>query len=120
MEMNPELPSDWEDPFASLPPSPLFPENPNKRGKYQLIPEAHHALRERILSTQPWKKATGPKTILGKIISSQNALKHGYYAKDAGIPGRMYRAEYMRGYRQQAADRPWRLIARPGSIGKGP
>jgi hypothetical protein len=33
--------------------------------------------RERCLRDRPWEKATGPKTQEGKLISSQNALKHG-------------------------------------------
>ncbi|WP_215618447.1 hypothetical protein [Leptothoe kymatousa] len=36
---------------------------------------------ERIRLVQPWKNATGPKTELGKMISSQNRLKHGLYSK---------------------------------------
>jgi hypothetical protein len=36
---------------------------------------------------------------MGKIISSQNALKHGLCARDTGIEGKAYRAIYQRDYR---------------------
>ena len=33
--------------------------------------------RERIRLIKPWEKSTGPRTELGKLISSKNNLKHG-------------------------------------------
>jgi len=36
--------------------------------------------RERIYQTKPWEKSTGAKTEFGKLVVSQNALKHGFYS----------------------------------------
>ena len=33
--------------------------------------------RELIIRHQPWTRSTGPKTVEGKLVCSQNALKHG-------------------------------------------
>ncbi len=44
-------------------------------------PERRQAARERILKNKPWEKSTGPKTMRGKIASSRNAFKHGFYSE---------------------------------------
>ena len=38
---------------------------------------------ERTRRVRPWAASTGPKSAAGKKRSSQNALKHGRYSKDA-------------------------------------
>jgi hypothetical protein len=91
-------PADWDTLLPTLPQFPLFPKKERQRA-CRLTDAAREALRQRILRTQPWKKSTGPKTELGKIIVSQNALKHGFYARDAGVAGRAYRAAYRQSYR---------------------
>jgi hypothetical protein len=32
---------------------------------------------------KPWQRSTGAKTLEGKQASKMNALKHGYYTKEA-------------------------------------
>lgn len=39
-------------------------------------PERRARQSERIRRVKPWEKSTGPRTVDGKFISSQNALKH--------------------------------------------
>lgn len=36
---------------------------------------------ERIKIIQPWKRSTGPRTTIGKLVSSRNRLKHGLSCK---------------------------------------
>jgi hypothetical protein len=90
----------FDDLQTALAMFPLF-EKRKKRGRYRLLPSAREAHRQRIMRVKPWKKSTGPKTELGKMISNQNGLKHGYYARDAGVSGRAYRAAYHQVYRFQ-------------------
>ena len=37
---------------------------------------------ERCRANKPWQQSTGPKTIIGKTITSQNATKHGLRSQD--------------------------------------
>lgn len=41
-------------------------------------PEARAKAAARARVARPWKHSTGPRTVLGKAASSQNARKHGY------------------------------------------
>ncbi|MFA7276415.1 MAG: hypothetical protein WC043_06410 [Pseudobdellovibrionaceae bacterium] len=45
-------------------------------------PEARARQAALIRSVRPWARSTGPRTALGKAISSRNALKHGAYARE--------------------------------------
>jgi hypothetical protein len=58
----------------------LFPPPP--RRPYFLPEAGRQRLRCAIARTQPWLKSTGPKTLMGKIMSRQNALKHGLRSKE--------------------------------------
>jgi hypothetical protein len=98
MDFDPEISLDWDTLLPAIPQLPLFPKKERQRA-CRLTDAAREILRQRIRRTQPWKKSTGPKTEIGKIIVSQNALKHGFYARDAGMAGRAYRAAYRHGYR---------------------
>ncbi|MCP9760498.1 hypothetical protein EGI20_14485 [Aquitalea sp. S1-19] len=42
-------------------------------------PERRARQAELIRQWQPWTRATGPKTEIGKAISSRNATQHGRY-----------------------------------------
>jgi hypothetical protein len=57
-----------------------------RRG-YCLTAGGRLALVQAIHETQPWLKATGPKTAAGKARTAQNAVKHGRRARQA-IAGR--------------------------------
>jgi hypothetical protein len=61
--------------------NPLFCTKPKR--KYKLSRRGRASLRAAARKTQPWKHATGPRTETGKMIVSQNALKHGLFARDA-------------------------------------
>ncbi len=37
-------------------------------------------MRHQIQYWKPWEKSTGPKTQVGKAVSSRNSLKHGAFA----------------------------------------
>lgn len=41
--------------------------------------------RQQCLKTKPWEKSTGARTERGKVIVSQNALKHGKYSSHEPI-----------------------------------
>ena len=47
----------------------------SKGGKAPASDRQKEAARATIARTQPWKKSTGPKTRLGKVVSSQNPIK---------------------------------------------
>jgi hypothetical protein len=34
-----------------------------------------------ILKTKPWERSTGPRSLMGKVVTGQNAIKHGYYSR---------------------------------------
>ena len=78
----------------------LFPKK--RKRPYRLSPAGFVALRAAALRTQPWLASTGPRTMMGKLASSQNALAHGLYARDAGNDTRAY-ATLCRHVRQLAA-----------------
>ena len=44
---------------------------------YRRSPEHRQAAKERINTTQPWKKSTGPKTKDGKAVVAKNAYRGG-------------------------------------------
>lgn len=50
---------------------------------YVRTPELRRLQAERIQKWRPWEKATGPRTDLGKAISSGNATKHGLRSRAA-------------------------------------
>ena len=59
---------------------------------YELTLKGLQSLQASVRIRQPWTKATGPKTPLGKKMSSLNALKTGsrsrlFGAKRHSIPG---------------------------------
>ena len=51
---------------------------PKRRSREGWSPEARAAAALRAKASRPWKHSTGPRTVLGKAASSQNARKHGY------------------------------------------
>jgi len=59
----------------------LFPRR-RRRRRYHLSPQGLASLRRHARRNRPWEKSTGPKTILGKRVCSQNSLKHGFFSKD--------------------------------------
>lgn len=50
--------------------------------KMSISQEERDRRRQRIYQIKPWEKSTGAKSELGKLIVSQNALKHGLYSKN--------------------------------------
>lgn len=53
---------------------------PKKQPQYH-TPEGLERIRRAAYQNQPWRYSTGPKSDLGKSISSKNALKHGLYSQ---------------------------------------
>jgi hypothetical protein len=60
----------------------IYPPKPKR--KYNLSKHGRESLQKAVRKTKPWKHTTGPRTREGKMIVSQNALKHGLFARDAG------------------------------------
>lgn len=58
-------------------------------------PEGLKRRQEATERTKPWEHSTGPKTAKGKARSSQNALRHGYWCREA-IQARKAAAELLR------------------------
>ncbi|MGA2584937.1 MAG: hypothetical protein ABSG31_16820 [Tepidisphaeraceae bacterium] len=87
----------------------LRPERPAKR-KYRLSAKKRRERRRRMLKLRPWKKSTGPRTKVGKMFSRMNALKHGFFGRDAGETGRAYAA---------FAEKMRRMLAKEDRGGKG-
>lgn len=53
------------------------------RRPYRLSPEGLASLRASAARTQPWKRATGPRTAEGKARSRMNAWRHGERSAEA-------------------------------------
>ena len=84
------------DPFLELikslgPKAP--PTTPAKtKRSYHLGPTGLAMRRAALARNKPWLKSTGPKTFLGKKISSQNNLKHGMYTLEMITERKKWRA----------------------------
>ena len=84
------------DPFLELiislgPKDP--PATPPKiKRSYHLGPTGLAMRRAALARNKPWLKSTGPKTFLGKKISSQNNLKHGMYTLEMITERKKWRA----------------------------
>jgi hypothetical protein len=87
----------------------LHPPRPPKR-KYRLSAKKRRERRQRMLKLRPWRKSTGPRTKVGKMFSRMNALKHGFYGRDAGETGRAYAA---------FAEKMRRMLAKEDRPGRG-
>jgi hypothetical protein len=71
--------------FSPNPKAPNYsPIAPIPKKKRWVSEDRKRQLREQIQRTKPWLKSTGPRSFLGKKISSQNAIKHGIYVKFGG------------------------------------
>ena len=72
-------------PHKHKPSHPLYSllvTEPRKKRKATV--RQQRKMRQRIKQTKPWLKTRGPKTSLGRKIASQNAIKHGIYARTNG------------------------------------
>jgi hypothetical protein len=54
---------------------------PEPRQTRKVTNRRKRKLRQQIKQTKPWLTTAGPKTYLGRKIASQNAIKHGIYAR---------------------------------------
>lgn len=48
-----------------------------------LTDQGRQKLREEALRRRPWEHSTGPRTAAGKAKVSRNAVKHGYWSREA-------------------------------------
>jgi hypothetical protein len=57
--------------------------NPSAKPKrrYRLSRSGKAALRAAIRKAKPWERSMGPRSLLGKLATRQNAIKHGYYSR---------------------------------------
>jgi hypothetical protein len=72
---------------AGAPATPAKTKRP-----YRLGPAGLAMRRAALARNKPWLKSTGPKTFLGKKISSQNNLKHGMYTLEMFAERKKWRA----------------------------
>ncbi len=49
--------------------------------RYHLSKAGRAALVAAAFRNRPWQYSTGPRTPDGRLVSGQNALKHGYYCR---------------------------------------
>ena len=91
------------------PPTPRPRERP-----YQLTAAGLAALRRSALSHQPWTNSTGPRTPLGKAISSRNGTTHGLYA--TGNPDAAAYAAHVKRCKRAAAAAARATTNDPGPV----
>jgi len=99
MPTNPSQRSTTPNPPLKMP-NPL--EKKKRRRRYRLSETGRAALQASAQKNRPWQHSTGPRTLLGKAMTSQNTLKHGYYCRQTEFPETAAYRAFVKSMRRQA------------------